>query len=55
MAGHSLAECVAMIGDSIEQIVQWHSGNDLAGVSGQPVMLQFDMKDADLYSLRFRE
>ena len=55
VAGHSLAECVVMTGDSIEQVVQWRGEDDLDELSGKPIRLKFAMKDADLYSLRFRE
>ena len=55
ITGYSLAECVEMTGDSIEQMVQWRGKSNLNDVSGQSIRLKFAMKDADLYSLRFRE
>jgi hypothetical protein len=50
----SLADCPEMYGDTIEQVVSWTSGSDLSGFAGKPIRLRFALKDADLYSLRFR-
>ncbi len=52
--GFSLAECREIIGDEIERRVTWEGRPDLGQLSGKPVRLRFIMKDADLYSMRFR-
>ncbi|MBN1346722.1 MAG: hypothetical protein JXQ73_28790 [Phycisphaerae bacterium] len=52
--GHTLAEATEIIGDEIERVVSWKTGPDLAKLAGTPVRLRFVMKDADLYSIRFR-
>ena len=52
--GFSLEECPEIIGDEISRIVSWKGGNDVGNLAGKPVRLRFVMKDADLYSLRFR-
>ena len=49
-----LAESQEIIGDHISRIVQWKSGAGVASLAGKPVRLRFIMKDADLYSIRFR-
>jgi hypothetical protein len=54
LPGYALAEATELIGDSIERIATWKTGADLTRLSGQPIKLRFVMKDADLYSLRFR-
>ena len=61
LAGFALEESPLIWGDEIEHTVRWersHTQADtskpLARISGQPVRLRFVMKDADLYSLRFR-
>ena len=54
LPGYSLPEGVELYGDEIERVVSWEGGADLSQVAGQPVRLRFVMKDADLYSLRFR-
>ncbi len=51
--GFSLAEAVEHTGDQIEQRVEWQNNMDLGAWAGQPVQLRFDMKDADLYSIKF--
>jgi ATP-dependent Clp protease ATP-binding subunit ClpA len=53
--GRALADCPAMTGDSIDQVVRWGGDSDVSAMSGKPVRLNFAMKDADLFSLRFRE
>ncbi len=52
--GFSLEECPEIIGDEISRIVSWKGGSDVGSLAGKPVRLRFVMKDADLYSLRFR-
>jgi hypothetical protein len=52
--GYVLADCAEVIGDQIERVVSWKAGSDLSKLAGRPVRLRFVMKDADLYSLRFR-
>lgn len=52
--GFTLDECIEIVGDQIERVVAWKAGHDTGGLAGQPVRLRFVMKDADLYSLRFR-
>ena len=52
--GFSLADCPEFIGDEIEHIVHWQNGSDLSQFSGKPIRLRLLMKDADLYSFRFK-
>jgi hypothetical protein len=54
IAGYTLDDCPEIIGDEIERIVKWKGGGDVGKLTGQPVRLRFAMKDADLYSFRFR-
>ena len=54
VSGYSLAESHEIIGDKIEGFVRWKNGQDLSSLEGKPVRLRFVMKDADLYSIRFR-
>jgi hypothetical protein len=53
LPGFTLDDCAPVTGDSIEQVVKWKSRADLGKLAGRPVRLRFDLKDADLYSLRF--
>jgi hypothetical protein len=54
LPGHGLEESVEIFGDEIERVVAWRGGAEVEAPAGQPVRLRFVMKDADLYSLRFR-
>ncbi|MCL4179052.1 MAG: hypothetical protein KJ072_15080 [Verrucomicrobia bacterium] len=52
--GFSLGDSTEIVGDAIERVVRWDAGSDLSAFANRPVRLRFVMKDADLYSLRFR-
>ena len=52
--GFALAECPEIFGDSLERTVGWKGGCDVSTLAGQPVRLRFQLKDADMYSLRFK-
>ena len=54
LPGYALADAVETIGNEIERAVRWRSGSDLGALAGTPVRLRFVLKDARLYSLRFR-
>ena len=54
LPGLSINDCVEILGDEVAGTVRWDSGANLEDISGQAVRLRFVMKDADLYSLRFR-
>ncbi len=51
--GFSLSDCPELIGDRTDHVVKWKQGANVASLAGQTVRLRFEMKDADLYSLRF--
>ncbi|MFP6765232.1 MAG: hypothetical protein VB858_16510 [Planctomycetaceae bacterium] len=44
-----------LTGDEIAGTVEWNSGKSLARFAGRPVVLTFDLKQASLYSLQFRQ
>lgn len=52
--GFELENSKEIIGNEIEKAVTWHGNPDLMQLKDQPVRLRFVMKDADLYSLRFK-
>jgi len=54
LSGFELAKSLEIVGDEIERAVFWQSGSNLSALAGQPVRLRFVMKDADLFSLKFR-
>jgi hypothetical protein len=54
LPGYSLDDAVEIVGDEIERVVSFKGGPDVGSLAGRPVRLRFVMKDADLFSLRFR-
>ena len=52
--GFGLGDCIEVLGDDLDRVVRWSGGNDLSKLSEVPLRLRFVLKDADLYSLRFR-
>ena len=59
--GFALEDSPLIWGDEIEHVIQWRrthpkatSERPLAHLADEPVRLRLVMKDADLYSLRFR-
>ena len=53
LPGFSLAECVEMYGDEIEQPVAWTGDRKASMLAGTPIRLRFVMQDADLYAIEF--
>ena len=51
--GFTLGDCAEIIGDRLEHVVSWKGGADVSTLAGKPIRLRFQLKDADLYSLRF--
>ena len=51
--GLSLNDCPEIYGDGTEHVVRWNGAGDLGAWSGKKVRLEFEMKDADLYSIQF--
>ena len=54
VAGYALEDSMEIVGDEIERVAAWENGADVSSLAGQPVRLRFVLKDADLYSIRFR-
>ena len=52
--GYTLEQCRPLIGNEVERCVTWLNGDDVGSLAGSPVRLLFDMRDADLYALRFK-
>lgn len=51
--GYTLEESVPLIGNDIERIVTWKGGGDVSELAGMPIRMHFQLRDADLYALRF--
>ena len=52
--GYTMAESVDAFGDELERVVRWKAGTDVRSLAGSTVRLVFELRDADLYSIRFR-
>jgi len=52
--GFTLGDAPDIYGDEIERVASWKDGCDVSALAGRPVRLRFVLKDADLYSIRFR-
>lgn len=53
LAGYAESDCEQIVGDEIERVVSWN-GDSAVQVPPGPVRLKVALKDADLYSFRFR-
>ena len=54
LPGFALADAREQLGNEIRRVVSWKNGDDVSSLAGQPIRLQFVMRDADLYSFRFQ-
>jgi hypothetical protein len=54
ISDYSMSSSDDIFGDEIERVVTWNGSGDLSELEGQTIRLKFDMKQADLYSLQFR-
>ena len=53
LAGRGLADQTPLYGDGLDQPVVWTGGSNVADLTGRPVRLRVELKDADLYAFRF--
>ncbi len=54
-SGFDLAASPSLTGDAIAQVVTWKDKKNLSELKGKSVKVRFHLKNADLYSLRFRD
>ena len=54
LPGYALADSREIIGDQIARTVAWTGGSKVKAFAGKTVRLRVVLKDADLFSLRFR-
>lgn len=53
LPGFTMEACDVIYGDHIERAVTWAGRNELEHLAGTPVRLRFELKDADVYAIRF--
>ena len=54
LEGYTQADCHEIFGDEIQREVVWKSIDNVKQLESTPVRLRFVLKDADLFSFRFR-
>jgi hypothetical protein len=54
LPGFALTDCERLVGDAIEQRVEWSNSGQLASLVNQSVRLRFVLQDADLFAIQFR-
>jgi hypothetical protein len=52
--GFTLIESQTLIGNEIERVISWKGNESVEKISSKPIRLHFLLKDADLYSFRFK-
>lgn len=53
-AGFALADMAHWFGDALDAQLAWKGGGDLARLTGRPIRLRFELRDADLFAMQFR-
>jgi hypothetical protein len=55
LSGFTLVDSTEITGDETASIVRWQGRSDISSLVGHPVRLRIDLRDADLFSLKFSE
>ncbi len=55
LPGFTLADSREIIGDEVARTVSWRGATALSALAGRTIRLRIALKDADLFSFRFRE
>jgi hypothetical protein len=53
--GYSLSESEPIIGDDLARAAVWRGGGPPSSLAGKTVRLVFELKEADLYSMKFSD
>jgi len=54
LPGYSLEDSREIIGDQIARVVAWSGGADVSALAGKTIRMRVVLKDADLFSIRFK-
>ncbi|MDF2723751.1 MAG: hypothetical protein K0Q59_3426 [Paenibacillus sp.] len=54
LPGFTLEDAEPLFGDNVEEPFHWKGGVSLSALRGYTIRLRFEMRDADLYALRFK-
>lgn len=53
--GYAREDCNAFHGDAIRHALTWQDKGDVSRLAGKPVKLRFHLRQAKLFSFRFRD
>jgi hypothetical protein len=53
--GYALADCDELFGDTLDRVVSWKGSTEVGAHADKPVRLRIVLRDADVFSLRFRD
>lgn len=54
ISGFTLDDCDPQFGDQPDRVVSWKSKSNVSPLAGKTVQLRFELKDADLFAIRFK-
>jgi hypothetical protein len=52
--GYTLDDMDPVYGDALDQAFAWNGNADVSALAGQAVRLRFELKDADVFAMRFQ-
>ena len=55
LRGFTMEDSALIYGDELDRAVSWKGDPDLGKLAGKAVRLRFELKDADLYSIKFHD
>jgi len=55
IAGFSPDDSKPLVGDAIEQTIEWKAGSNVGSLAGTAVRLQVEFNNAELFSFAFRK
>ena len=55
LPGFALDDMDTLYGDQLDETISWKGGGDLSALIRTPVRLRFELRDADVFSLRFAD
>ena len=53
LPGLSQDDMEPLFGDALDEVIRWKGGSDLSTLAGKPIRLHFNLRDADLFAMRF--
>ena len=53
LPGFTLNDCPPVFGNALQRTVTWKHGSDVSALTGKPIRLRIELKDADIFSFQF--